>query len=218
MSKIKNQNTSEELMYIIGLTGGIASGKSSVSNILKQEFKANIIDLDVVAREITTKNSLAYTDIINYFGPNILEEDGQINRKKLGKIVFADRDAKKKLEEITHFRILEILENRLDQAKKNNTKLIFIDSPLLIETNWHNKVNEVWLVYVNLETQISRLMERDTISYEDAIKRIESQISLEEKRKYATVIINNNDSFEKTKEQVISSYKNTYNLIKNHKL
>ena len=205
-------------MYIIGLTGGIASGKSSVSNILKEEFNAHIIDLDIIAREVVKKDCLAYKDIIDFFGTQILKEDGEIDRKKLGEIVFSDLDAKKKLEDITHFRILEKVEELIAVSKKEQQKLIFLDSPLLIETNWHTKVNDVWLVYVDFETQISRLIKREDISYEDALKRIQSQLPLEEKTKYANIIINNNGSLEETKKQVLAFYKNTYNLIKNKNL
>jgi dephospho-CoA kinase len=200
-------------MYIIGLTGGIASGKSTVSAILKEEFSAFVVDVDKISREITLRGAGAYKDIVNRFGHDIIKSDGEIDRKKLGEIIFKNEAARKDLEAITHFRIRAEVKELLQKARDNFLKLAILDVPLLIEVGWQNTVDEIWLVYVERETQIKRLMQRDGLSPEDALVRIESQMPLSEKKKYAKVIIDNGFALEKTKEQVIFHYRATYSFL-----
>jgi len=200
-------------MYIVGLTGSIASGKSTVSSILKEEFDAFIIDVDGISRNITAKGTPAYEDIVNKFRHDILASDGQIDRKKLGTIVFENPTARKELEAITHFRIWDETKKLLKSAKDSAIKIVILDVPLLIEVGWQDRVDEIWLVYLDRATQMNRLMKRDTLSLKDSEVRIESQISLEEKRKYAKVIIDNSQNLEKTREQVIREYRFLLNNI-----
>ncbi|KHO62135.1 dephospho-CoA kinase [Thermoanaerobacter sp. YS13] len=189
-------------MQVIGLTGGIASGKSTVSKLLKK-MGAVVIDADIVSREIMVKGSEAYNKIVEYFGKEILKEDGEIDRKKLGNIVFADRRKLKKLNEITHPIIIERIKEKIEEErKKNQQKAIVLDAALLIEMKLYKMVDEVWLVVVDSKTQIKRIMERDKLSYKDAINRIKSQMPLDEKMKYADFIINNSKDFKAMEKQV----------------
>jgi len=186
---------------IIGLTGGIASGKSTVSAILKR-LGARIIDADEVARRVLEKGQPALRKIIHHFGTTILNEDGSLNRKKLGEIVFNDKGKLKKLNEITHPEIEKLTKKLFEMERKRGTSRIVYDCPLLIEGNLMDMVDEIWLVYVDQETQIERLMDRDGFSKEEALKRITSQLPLAEKIEYADILINNNGNMKELERKV----------------
>ncbi|MGB9678730.1 MAG: dephospho-CoA kinase [Thermoanaerobacteraceae bacterium] len=189
-------------MEVIGLTGGIGSGKSTVSKILKR-LGAVIIDADIVSREIMSKGNVAYNMIVKYFNEDILLADGEINRKKLGNLVFADKESLKKLNDITHPEIIKKIKEKIKEERlKSHQKAIILDAALLIEMEMHKLVDEVWLVVVDSKTQIKRVMERDKITYEDAVNRIKSQMPLEDKMKYADFIINNCKDFKAIEKQV----------------
>ncbi|QDR80997.1 dephospho-CoA kinase [Sporomusa termitida] len=188
-------------MYLIGLTGGIASGKSTVSTML-QELGAYIIDADKLAHEITKPHKRAWQEIVAAFGSAVTDANGQINRKRLGKIIFADAAARAQLEAITHPRIEEEVAVAMTTARQQGCEIIVLDAPLLIEVGWYSRVNAVWVVFVDENTQIVRLMMRDNSSYEDAMARIRAQLSLSEKLKYADVVINNSKTIGHTKKQV----------------
>ncbi|MDR1701864.1 MAG: dephospho-CoA kinase [Sporomusaceae bacterium] len=200
-------------MHIIGLTGGIASGKSTVSNILREEFGALVIDVDRIARQISLRGAGAYEDIVNRFGHDIIKSDGEIDRKRLGEIVFNDQGARKDLEAITHFRIGAEVDKLLQGARADGLKVAVVDAPLLLEAGWQGLADEIWLVYLDEETQINRLRQRDGLSLAEALSRIKSQMPLSEKKKYAQVIIDNSAGLEKTKEQVIFHYRATYSFL-----
>ncbi|AAM24131.1 MAG: Dephospho-CoA kinase [Caldanaerobacter subterraneus] len=187
-------------MRVVGLTGGIGSGKSTVSGILAK-LGAKIIDADLVSREIMEKGKEAYNEIVDCFGKEILDKEGNIDRKKLGSIVFSDKEKLKRLNEITHPKIIDKIKKMIEE-EKDKDKVIVIDAALLIETGLYKLVDEVWLVVVDIDTQIKRVMERDGFSCEEALKRIKSQMPLEEKIKYADFIINNSKDLRKTEEQV----------------
>lgn len=190
------------IMKVIGLTGGIASGKSTVSKILK-ELGAYIIDADIVSKEIMLKGSRAYDDLIDTFGIDILKEDKEIDRKKLGNIVFADSFKLKELDDITHPHIIKRIKDIIELEREHgNKKAIVLDAALLIEMRLFYMVDEVWLVVVDRKTQIKRLMERDNLTYENALNRIKSQMSIEDKMKYADFIINNCKGIDSIKKQV----------------
>ncbi|PAB61429.1 dephospho-CoA kinase [Anaeromicrobium sediminis] len=191
---------------VIGLTGGIASGKSTVSNMLRDR-NIPIIDADLISRQIVEPGSPTLHEISKAFGCDVLKEDGTLDRKKLGNIVFSDKCKLEKLNEITHKRIGEEFVKRIEELKKDN-KLIIVDAPLLIEAKMMDLVDEIWLVVVDEQVQIDRLMKRNNLSKEDAIKRIKSQMSLEEKKKYAHIIIDNNKNIHHLKEQVEYILKN----------
>lgn len=189
-------------MKTIGLTGGIASGKTTVSNTLR-ELGAIIIDADKIAREVVEKEKPAYVDIVSYFGEEILLENGQLDRKKLGSIVFNNPYYLEKLNQFTHPRIFEAIDKKINYYKQNQSnRVIILDAALLIETDLKNKVDEVWIVVVPEILQIQRLMERDGLSFEEADQRIKSQMSTEKKIPFADRLINNSGDLEELIKQV----------------
>lgn len=189
-------------MKIIGLTGGIASGKSTVSAILRK-LGARIIDADMVACRVVEKGQPALMKIIDYFGGSVLNVDGSLNRKKLGEIVFSDPKKLNRLNAITHPEIKRMTKELFEKERKKSTQRIIYDCPLLIEGNLIDMVDEIWLVYVDEQTQLNRLMERDHFSKEQALKRIENQLPLKRKFEYADVLINNNGSIEELEKKII---------------
>lgn len=189
-------------MKVIGLTGGIASGKSTVSKILK-DLGAYIIDADVISREIISKGTEAWKEIVEYFGEDILLPNGEIDRKKLGNIVFADKQKLEKLNLITHPRIIKrIKEIIMEEKRKGKEKAIVLDAAILIEMGMKDMVDEIWLVSVDKDMQIKRLIERDKLSYQNAINRIRVQMPLSEKAKYADYVIDNSKDIGYIRNQV----------------
>jgi len=188
---------------VVGLTGGIASGKSTVSAMLKK-LGAVIIDADLAARQIVEPGKKAWQKIRDTFKGEYFHQDGTLNRAKLGELVFADSQALAKLNEITHPLIIEEIGRQTETWKtgKCQPPLLVIDAPLLIETGLHLGVDEVWLVSCSQEEQIKRLRERDNLSYQEAVRRIAAQMPLAEKRKYAQQVIDNSTSLEETEQQV----------------
>lgn len=187
---------------IIGLTGNIASGKSSVAKYLR-DLGALVIDADQVARRVVMPNTPALREIVLSFGPGILNEDGSLNRRKLGSIVFKDQTARLRLEQITHPRIEEEINRHILSFKESSPDgVLVLEVPLLIEVGWHKKVDQVWLVVVREDVQLHRLVMRDKLSPAEARQRMASQMPQWEKMKYADVIIDNSDSPNATLAQV----------------
>lgn len=186
-------------MKIIGLTGGIASGKSSVSKYIK-ELGVPVFDADEVARIALMPNSKYFDKVIDIFGEEILTIDKIIDRKKLADIVFLDKSKLDSLEKVVHEYVLEKLKEFLENNK--NEEKVVLDVPLLIEVGWHDFADEVWVVSLPLQDQIKRAILRDSISKEKVEARIAAQLSLAEKSKYADKIIDNSGSFEETKKQI----------------
>ncbi|MTI68795.1 MAG: dephospho-CoA kinase [Firmicutes bacterium] len=182
---------------VIGLTGGIASGKSTVSKYLKsKEFP--VVDADEISREVVEVNKPAYKEIVRNFGKEILNSDLSINREKLGSIIFKDDKLRLKLNKIIHPNIIKTIKKRTNEyLEKHN--IVFLDIPLLVETRKEleeNGINfdEVWLVYAYENQQLDRLMKRDNLDKESAIKRIKAQKSLKEKINEADVVIYNTET------------------------
>ena len=190
-------------MTVIGLTGGIASGKSTVTALLKEKG-AVIIDADKIAREIMSKGEPAWFEVLNYFGDEILNDGrSDIDRKKLAHIVFSDKAKLEVLNNITHPKIIEEIKRQVEEYKKAGKKIIVIDAALLIETGLDKIADEVWVVAANEDIQLQRLMAREKdITKDEALKRIKSQMPLAEKLKFADRVIDNNSSIEETKNQV----------------
>lgn len=188
---------------MIGLTGGIASGKSTVSRYLA-ELGATVLDADQIAREVVALGTCGYRKVVREF-PQVVTAQG-IDRKKLGEIVFSNPLERKKLESIIHPLVLSRLQ--MDGRRYElQGKVVIADIPLLFETNSQSFLDQVWLVYVDKETQIARLMDRDNFTYEQALSRVEAQMSIEEKRKLADEIIDNRFTLTETKEQVLRLWK-----------
>lgn len=183
---------------IIGLTGGIASGKSTVARKL-EEMGAYVIDADKVAHMIIEPYKPAWYDIVEEFGEEVLNADKTVNREKLGGIVFNNPLLLQKLNRITHPRIMEFFKEEIQRLKAEKTDaVVVLEVPLLYETHMDRICDEVWVVWVDRETQIERLCRRDNISVEDAVKRIDAQMPLDEKARRAKVVIDNRHSREET--------------------
>ena len=192
---------------LLGVTGGIASGKSTVANMLK-ELGAPVIDFDVLAREVVEPEKPAWKDIVAYFGEQVLNEDRTLDRKKLSDIVFRDMEKRKKLESFTHPRITEGFMNQLNELTKDNPKAVIqVVIPLLIELNLQYRFHKLLVVHVPEEVQIERLMERDNITREEAARILKAQLPIDEKVGYGDFVIHNDGSIEDTREQVEKLFK-----------
>lgn len=198
---------------IVGLTGGIASGKSTVSSILK-DLGAYIIDVDEVGRNVVQKGEKAYNEIVQYFGDQILMSSGEINRKALGHIVFSHSEKLKKLNSITHPQIIAKVKETIVQKRSEGREIIVVDAAILIEMGLNSLCDSVWLVSVDKATQLKRLMERDRLSIADAQNRINAQFSDEEKSRYSDVIIDNTKSLEVLKQEIKELWNNTISKVK----
>lgn len=187
---------------LIGLTGGIGSGKSTVADIFRK-YGFPIIDSDKIAREIVEPYKEAWQEIVQYFGKGILNSDNTLNRNKLGDIIFHDPNKREKLNQITHPIIISrILADAKELQKRN--KHVIVEVPLLYESNIENLFDLIIVVYVDKSTQLQRVVERDQIGQTLALAKINAQLSLEIKKDKADFVVYNNDGFDKTKQQVES--------------
>ena len=191
---------------IIGLTGSIATGKSTVANMIK-EMNIPVIDADKVAREVVEPGEKAYEQIVEYFGTEILFPDGTLNRKKLGTIVFQDEEKRNVLNSIVHPVIRERMDQQKEEYLAKGYKTVVLDIPLLFEGNRQDEFDKVLLVAVSEETQLKRLLERDKMGKEDALNRIRSQMPIKDKIPLADAVIYNDGTIEETKAQLIAILK-----------
>ncbi len=185
-------------MIVLGLTDSIGCGKSSLSNILK-ENNIDIIDADVISRKIFEDKKLLNL-VFEHFGDCIKNEDGSLNRKVLGNIVFNDDNKLIELNTLTHPRIKEKIIKEIEMLKLNNKEVIVIDAPLLIEGGYLEMVDKLLVITCNNEVQINRIQKRDNCTRQEALSRINSQMSQDEKVKYADYILDNSGSMEDLKE------------------
>ena len=190
-------------MRVIGITGGIASGKSFVSSVVKK-CGYPVIDADLISKQLTEKDMPVYHAIIKTFGETYLREDKELDRAKLASLIFNDKQAKCLLNSISHPLILDEMEKRIKEAESD---LVFVDVPLLYESGLEYMFDKIICVYLPRTIQIDRLMKRDNISYEYAVKKIESQKSLEEKKNLADFVINSSNSFDYVEQSVIELIK-----------
>ena len=181
-------------MLILGLTGNIGCGKSSLSNIFK-ENNIEIIDADIISRQIFEDKALL-EDVFIHFGEDIKNSDGSLDRKALGRIVFNDDNKLIELNNLTHPKIRNKILDKIENAKYHNQKIVVVDAALLIEGGYLTIIHKLLVVNCNKEIQIKRIQGRDNCTKEEAISRINSQISQEEKVKYADYIIDNSGTFE----------------------
>ena len=185
---------------IIGITGGIASGKSTVTEFLRQQGY-QVIDADQVVHELQEPGGRLYQALLSTFGSAILQEDGRLDRSKLGAMIFGNPELLAQSSQIQNKIIREELADRRDLLAETQV-VFFMDLPLLFELQYEDWFDQIWLVDVTEETQLSRLMTRNALSQEEAEKRIAAQLSLQEKRKRADVLIDNNGSLEATRQQI----------------
>ncbi|MCX7921294.1 MAG: dephospho-CoA kinase [Clostridia bacterium] len=179
-------------MRIIGVTGGIGSGKSTVSRILTG-FGAKIIDADVIAREVVQKGEKALSEIVDFFGTGILSKDGELDRKQLGKIVFNNTKKLEVLNSITHKYIIDKIIKEVNELKSAKCiKTVVVDAAIPFKHGFIDTVDEVWVVIAERDIRIKRIMERNLLTYEEAAARINSQMKDEEYMGIADRIITNN--------------------------
>lgn len=188
-------------IMIIGLTGGISSGKSTVSRMLK-DLGAVIIDADQIAREVVKPSSPTLQKIREQFGASILLPNGELDRQALGQVVFNDQEARLRLNAIIHPAIRAEMIRQKEEAMLQNQQLIVLDIPLLFESKLEHLVEKILVVYVPEEYQLARLMKRDRIDEQTAWSRIRSQIPIEEKKLKGQAYIDNSGSLEETKDQL----------------
>lgn len=205
------------MIITIGLTGSIATGKSTASKMLKN-LGCIIIDGDLIAREIALETAVLQ-EIQKTFGDEILDEKGRLQRKKLGEKVFADSEALEKLNEIMHPAIRERIKYRMEMIKKRaqcqgTSAYVVIDGALLIEMNLHRWVDEVWVVTLPEKVQLERLMRRDDIGEEAAKKRIQAQMGTEEKVKFADVVLDNSKDEHYLQKQIVKEFERLKNEMK----
>ena len=190
----------------IGLTGGIASGKSTVTKMIRG-LGIPVIDADQVARDVVKVGEEAYEQIIKTFGQDILQENGEIDRAKLGAIVFYNEQERKKLNAIVHPAVRRRMLAEKEAYVQKGAKTIVLDIPLLFESELTHLIDKIIVVYVDDDIQLERLMKRNGFSEEEALARIRSQMPLHEKVKKADAVINNNGTIEETKQQLFQILK-----------
>ncbi|MBC1757005.1 dephospho-CoA kinase [Listeria seeligeri] len=185
----------------IGLTGSVATGKSTVSKMI-QKAGIPLVDADIAARKVVEPGTEGLAEIVAYFGKEILLADGSLNRPKLADIIFKNEEKRQKLNEITHPRVKDYMLAERKRFLAAGEKVVFFDIPLLFESHLESLVDQIVVVWVTPETELKRLMERNNLTKEAALARINSQMGIDEKTKKADFVINNNESLEKTEKQV----------------
>ena len=188
---------------VVGITGGIASGKSNVCSVIKNEGY-QIIDSDQISRDLSKKDCLIYNEIVKNFGEEYLNNDLEIDRKKLAKLIFHNNEAKEKLNKITHPIIIDEIKKQIELSSGD---IIFVEIPILYEAKLEYICDKVICVFLNKKTQITRLMEREGIDEDYALEKIHSQMDLYIKKTKADYVIDSKGSFEETKNQVLEIIK-----------
>ena len=189
-------------MQMIGLTGGIATGKTTVSKMLT-EFGVPVIDADVIYRTLSEKGNRVWKAVYEAFGEDYFLANGDMDRKTLGDLIFSDSLAREKLNQLTHPIVKEEMQRILAQIEEEqDPPLVVLDVPLLFESGWDHWLDEVWVVVIPEEMQLERLIKRDKFSREQAINRIKSQMRIDEKQRLADRVIDNSGSLMETRSQV----------------
>lgn len=201
MSALPKIKEGVEMSFVLGITGGIASGKSTVVDIFKAEG-FSVVDADIVAREVVEPNTPGLAQLVKVFGDEILLADERLNRKKLGALIFQDEKKRQLLNETLDPFIRGEIEKQAKEAEQSS-ELVVVDIPLLYEGKYEAMMNEVAVVYVTPEIQLTRLIARNNLSENEALGRINSQLSLEEKKKRADIVFDNCGSQETTRQQVM---------------
>ena len=192
------------MTLIVGLTGGIVGGKSTVA-LMFRDLGAKIINADKLGHSVILPHKPAWKKIVKLFGKDVLQNDLTIDREKLGKMVFANQIFLKKLNEITHPEITRLIKKEINLAKNkihNQEKVLIIDAALIYEAKIDGFMDKIIVVYIDKDEQISRLIKRNNLPKNEALQRIRSQIPMKEKAKIADYVIDNSNSLDKTKKQV----------------
>ena len=190
-------------MLKIGLTGGIGTGKSSVTEAF-QSLGAAVINADLLGHDAYLPGTIGFEEVVTEFGQEIVGSDGQIDRKKLGPIVFSDSSKMDRLNEIMHPLIRDLIEERLVTLESNQNKVAVVEAAILIEAGWKSLFDEIWVVISDPEEVINRLGVRNGLSREDALKRIDSQMSNDERIEHGDVVVENTGSMEDLQTRVNS--------------
>ena len=193
-------------MMIIGLNGGIGSGKSTVSDILKEQG-IPVVDGDLISREVVEPHRPAYEEIVRVFGAEVLQQDGTLNRKRIGEIVFSDPEKLSMLNSITHKEIYRVILERLEYLKETGTSLVFLDVALLFETGFDQLTDWVWVVDAPDAVRVERIQKRDGLKEEEILKRIQSQMSRELRNTKGNLVLDNSNSREELKAQILQELK-----------
>ncbi|SDN05895.1 dephospho-CoA kinase [Sediminibacillus halophilus] len=194
------------MALVIGLTGGIASGKSTIAGIFA-EWDIPVVDADIISRQVVERGETAYEQIVDVFGEEVLLSDGNLDRGKLGRIIFKDKEKREQLNSIVHPAVRKKMLEQRDTYADKGEEAVVMDIPLLYESDLTHFVDKVLVVYVDEQTQKQRLMNRNGFSEEEAIDRIHSQLPLDKKAKMADEIIDNNGSMECSREQLLTILK-----------
>ncbi len=193
-------------MLKVGLTGSIAVGKSTVCRYLT-ELGCHTLDADKTARDVVAPGTEGLSRLAETFGPKLISEDGSLDRAALGKIVFADAEKRSLLNSIVHPLVFHEQDAWLRQVEANDPNAIaVIDAALMIESGGYKRFNKLIVVWCNADIQLARLIERDGLSNADAKRRIDAQMSQEEKKRYADLLIDTSDGFESTRKQTIDVF------------
>ncbi|HEY7160537.1 MAG TPA: dephospho-CoA kinase [Acidobacteriota bacterium] len=193
-------------MLVVGLTGGMCCGKTTVTSMFS-ELGCLIIDADLISRKLVEPGEPSYKRIIKFFGKEILQKDGTLDRKKLGGIIFQDPAKRKILNSILHPSIVREEERMIREAREKGThQIAIVSAALMIEAGVHKRFKKIIVVHCGRELQIQRIMKREKISRREALQRISSQLSTTEKRKYADYVINTSGPFTQTRKQAVKVY------------
>lgn len=192
-------------MYLIGLTGGIACGKSTVDQQLAA-LGAVILDADVEVHRLLMPGEALFEQYIHHFGPQVKKEDGTLDRRRIGSLVFKNPSELRWIHEEIHPRIKATLLEKIEAYRESGTDVLVLDIPLLFECGWNQKVDQVWVVWVSPSVQLKRLRERNHLSVDEAKARIRAQMPLQEKKDRADVLIDNSGSRQKTQAQVKAAW------------
>ncbi|GJI58842.1 dephospho-CoA kinase [Bacillus altitudinis] len=199
------------MTLVIGLTGGIASGKSTVSQMIKEKG-IRVVDADIIAKEAVSKGAPALHQIVQTFGEEVLLPNGELNRQQLGAIIFSDEEKRKKLNAIVHPEVRKEMLKQRDEGVSNQETFVVLDIPLLFESKLEGLVDRIIVVYTTPDLQLSRLMNRNDLSEEEALNRIHSQQPLEEKCQKADRVIENTKDLafmRKQLENILNEWEHT---------
>lgn len=191
-------------MFIIGITGGICAGKSSVSRIL-QELGVRILDADKLGHKAYEPNTECFRKLVEHFGEGIVDDHGEVDRKKLGSIVFSDQNEMKSLQSIVWPEIRRLIVENFDRMRLEGNQILALEAAVMIEAGWNDLVSCLWVITARRDVALARLMRRNNLTEEEAIKRIDAQISNEERCAVADLVIDNSKGSMEDLEKIVRS-------------